>query len=316
MKKLLTSLLVVMLVLTSVCALADWPERSIELIVPANPGGDTDANARALAAALNEQLGWNVIVSNMSGASGAVAHEDVLANPDDGYRFVFYHSGAPISELMGMYDFSLVDDFKFAGMPFMDYSSAFLSNSKNEKFSDVASMVAYMKDHPEEITFATETGNFTHLHALAFEAAADVKFGIVDAGTAAQKITELLGQRLDVIDTQAGLVRDYLDTGDFTCLGIMAEERLEGRPEIPTLKEQGYDVVFPKFFYLATAKSVDDSVIEAMNAGLAQVVDNEGLKTYANNALVEITSMSPADTAAFYQEQSEVYAGYLADYIE
>ncbi len=41
------------MVLTSISALAEWPERSIELIVPANPGGDTDANARALAAALN-----------------------------------------------------------------------------------------------------------------------------------------------------------------------------------------------------------------------------------------------------------------------
>lgn len=316
MKKLLTALLAVMLVLLSVSALADWPERSIELIVPANPGGDTDANARALAAALTEELGWNVIVSNMNGASGTVAFENLLENPDDGYRFVFFHSGASISELMGMYEFSLLDDFKLAGMPFMDYSSAFLINAQNPNFNDLSSMVAYMKEHPGEVTFATETGNFTHLHVLAFEAAAGVKFNIVDAGTASQKITELLGQRLDVIDTQAGLVRDYLDTDQFICLGIMADERIESRSDLPTIKEQGYDIVFPKFFYLAAPNSVDDAVITALNEGLAKVVNNATLNEYADNALVSVTSMTPEETEAYVKEQTDMYATYLADYIE
>ena len=277
MKKLLSVLLVLAMVLACASALADWPERSIELIVPANPGGDTDANARALAAALNEEMGWNVIVTNMAGGSGAVAFEDCLSNPDDGYRFVFYHSGACITQMLGMYEeFNVLDDFKLAGMPFLDYSNAFVINTANSKFSDLESMVAYMKDHPGEVSFATETGSFTHLHCVAFEQAAGVEFAIVDAGTAAQKTTELLGNRLDVIGTQAGLVKDYYETGEFKCLGILADERLEGAPEIPTLKEQGYDVVFSKFFYLAAPNAVDDAVIEAMNAGLLVISSNVG----------------------------------------
>ena len=104
MKKLLAAVLALMMVLTCVSALAEWPERDIELIVPAKPGGDTDANARALAVALKEELGWNVIVTNMAGGSGAVAFEDLLGNPGDGYRFVFYHSGACITQMLGMYE--------------------------------------------------------------------------------------------------------------------------------------------------------------------------------------------------------------------
>lgn len=44
-------------------------------------------------------MGWNVVVSNMAGGAGAGAFEDVLSNPDDGYRFVFYHSGAAITQM-------------------------------------------------------------------------------------------------------------------------------------------------------------------------------------------------------------------------
>lgn len=316
MKKLLTLVLALALVLTSVAALAEWPERSIELIVPANPGGDTDANARALAAALNEQYGWNVVVSNMNGGSGAVAFDNLLENPDDGYRFVFYHSGGTIAQLMGLYEYSLTDDFKTVGLPFMDYSSAFITNSANEKFSDIESLVAYMKEHPGEVTFATETGNFTHLHALAFQEAAGVEFAIVDAGSASQKITELLGNRLDIIDTQAGLVRDYLTTGEFVNLGIMAEEHIAGRDDLKTIKEQGYDVVFPKYFYISAPVTTDDAIINAFNEALTGVAANEGLQTYAATALVSVTNKTPEDSVAYIKEQEEIYRGYLADYID
>lgn len=317
MKKLFAMLLVLTLALSCVAALAEYPERAIELIVPANPGGDTDANARALAEALKAEMGWDVIVSNMSGGSGAVAFEDALSNADDGYRFVFYHSGACITQMLGMYEeFNVLDDFKLAGMPVLDYSNAFVINASNPNFTDLESMVAYMKDHPGEVSFATETGSFTHLHCVAFEQAAGVEFAIVDAGTAAQKTTELLGQRLDVIGTQAGLVRDYFTTGEFTCLGVLADERLEGAPDIPTLKEQGYDVVFSKFFYLAAPNEVDDSVINTINEGLAKAVENEAFKEYCTSALVTPTFMTPEDTEAYYAEQYDLYAGYLADYID
>ena len=315
MKKVLCVLLALML-LACATALAEWPERAIELIVPANPGGDTDANARALAAALNEQLGWNVIVSNMNGGSGAVAFDNLLENPDDGYRFVFYHSGGTIAQLMGMYEYSLTDDFKMVGLPFMDYSSAFLSNAKNEKFNDIPSLVAYMKEHPGEVTFATETGNFTHLHMLAFEAAAGVKFAMADVGTASQKITELLGNRIDIIDTQAGLVRDYLATGEFVNLGIMAEDKIAGHEDLMTIKEQGYDVVFPKYFYIAGPATMDDAVVAAFNEALNAIQDNAGLLEYANTALVNVTNKSPEDTVAFIKGQEEVYHNFLAEYID
>ena len=201
-------------------------------------------------------------------------------------------------------------------MPVLDYSNAFVINSANPNFSDLESMVAYMKDHPGEVSFATETGSFTHLHCVAFEQAAGVEFAIVDAGTAAQKTTELLGQRLDVIGTQAGLVKDYYTTGEFTCLGVLADERLEGAPDIPTLKEQGYDVVFSKFFYLAAPNEVDDAVIAKINEGLAKAVENEAFKDYCVAQWVNPSCMTPEETEAYYAEQYDLYAGYLADYID
>ena len=239
MKKIMALVLALVLVLMCGAALAEWPERSIELIVPANPGGDTDANARALAAALNQEFGWDVVVSNMSGGSGAVAFDNLRENPDNGYRYVFYHSGGTIAQLMGMYDYSLTDDFCTVGMPFMDYSSAFLSNSSNEKFNDIESLVAYMKEHPGEVTFATETGNFTHLHALAFQEAAGVEFKIVDAGTAANIIPDtavLEGTiRANDKDARATLVRRIREVACATAAAYGATAEVTSLSDVPPL---------------------------------------------------------------------------------
>jgi tripartite-type tricarboxylate transporter receptor subunit TctC len=185
-----------------------------------------------------------------------------------------------------------------------------------EAWNNCKDCVAYMKEHPGEVTFATETGNFTHLHALAFQDAAGVEFAVVDAGTASQKITELLGNRLDIIDTQAGLVRDYLATGEFVNLGIMAEEKIPGHDELVTIKEQGYDVVFPKYFYIAAPIGTDDAIVNAFNEALNKVAENAALQEYASTALVNVTNKTPADTVAFIKGQEEIYLGYLADYIE
>ena len=67
---------------------------------------------------------------------------------------------------------------------------------------------------------------------------------------------------------------------------------------------------------LLAPNAVDDAVIAAMNEGLAKVVDNAGLKDYAVKQWVNISSMSPEDTEAYYAEQYDLYANYLADYID
>ena len=74
-------------------------------------------------------------------------------------------------------------------------------------------------------------------------------------------------------------------------------------------------MVFSKFFYLAAPNAADDSVIAAMNAGLSKVMENETLKTYAANALVNLNFMTPDEAEAYYKSQDEIYAGYLKDYI-
>ena len=293
----------------------DWPTKAIELVVPANPGGDTDTNARAFAQYLEKELGQSVVVVNMSGGSGGLAFQDLIDSGTEGNKFVFYHSGAAIAEIMGVYEFSVLDKFELLAMPVLDNTNAFVISTKNPNFNDLPSMVAYMKEHPQEVTFATETGSFTHLHVLAFQEAAGVEFNIVDAGTASEKTAALLGQQLDVIGTQYGLIKDYVTSGDFNCIGLLSAERNPNAPEIPTLKEFGYDVVFSKFFYIAANVGTDQAILDKFNAACKVVSENPDYQALAATSLVEPTYMTQEEAEAYYANQVEIYKSFLKDYI-
>ena len=72
---------------------AAWPERPVTMIVPFNPGGDTDFMGRIYSKLLQEELGQPVVVVNMAGAGGTVGAQHVADAVNDGYTFLFYHTG-------------------------------------------------------------------------------------------------------------------------------------------------------------------------------------------------------------------------------
>ena len=95
--KILALLLVVMMVFGCASALADYPEKAIEVLIPASPGGDTDTTVRAIAQSLTEILGQPVVVTNMPGGAGTVAMNELLSSTALSGRETHSLSGMPSS---------------------------------------------------------------------------------------------------------------------------------------------------------------------------------------------------------------------------
>lgn len=284
-----------------------YPEQPIQVVVPAGAGGDTDLNTRMIGKYLEEELGQSVVVSNVTGSGGSVGTKQVKDASADGYTVLSFHDSLLLNNIFGLTDYTY-SDYKFAGMGVADQGNGFFT-SKDSKFKDVESLVKYAKEHPGDVTVATEMGSLTYIQLLAFQEATGTKFNIVDVGGAADKITALLGGRVDIVPTSLGLVKNYVDSGDFVPLGIMSEERLEGAPDVPTFKEQGVDIVFDKSFYFAFPKETPDEVVSTFSKALESVTENteyqEAAKaTLLNPAFVgqEETVQTLEETAAEYQK--------------
>ena len=282
---------------------AEYPTKPIEVVVPVGAGGDTDLNTRITAKYLEQELGESIVITNVQGSGGSTGIKEVLSKEADGYSVLAYHNAMLVNNIYGLADYTS-EDFKYAGVGIIDQSNTFLA-SKDAEFDDLESLIEYAKENPGKVKVATEIGAMTHLQILEFEQKTGVEFNIVDAGGASDKITALLGGRVDIVPTSLGLVQDYIESGDFVSLGVLANERLEGAPEIETFTEQGVDMSVDKVFYWAFNPEIPDEIVDTFSEALKNVVEDEDYQEEIKKNWLSPSYLNPEETAEKLKEITE-----------
>ncbi|QHJ70113.1 tripartite tricarboxylate transporter substrate binding protein [Planococcus halotolerans] len=288
---------------------ADYPSGPITVVVPAGAGGDTDANTRIMAKYLEDELGENIVVSNVAGAGGATGTQAVLDAEPDGQTVLAFHNSMLLNNIFGLTDYTYTD-FKMAGIGILDQSNTFLV-SPDAEFDDLEGLIEYGLANPGELTMATEVGSMTYIQTLQFQEQTGVEFNIVDIGGAADKIAALMGGRVDVLPTSLGLVTGYVESGDMVPLGVMAEERLEGEPDVPTFKEQGVDIVIDKVFYWGFHPDTPDEYVDKFSQAMENVVANEEYQAEIEDALLSPTFFNQEETN---EKLAEIESDYQEAY--
>jgi tripartite-type tricarboxylate transporter receptor subunit TctC len=302
------TLIAVMLVSVSAFAAGAYPNKPIQVIVPAGPGGDTDLNARMVGKYLEKELGQPIIVVNVNGAGGSLGTRKVKDADPDGYTILFFHPSMLLNKVLGLVDYSFAD-YENGGMAVIDDTNIFVVNASSP-YKDLKDLIAAAKAKPGTIKFATETGGFTHLQVLAFEDAAKVKLNVVDVGSAAQKTVALLGKQVDVVSLNYGIVKDYISSGKFRVIGVLAEKKNPLIPDVKTFKEQGVNIAFPKFFYYLFPKKTPPAVVARFTAALKKVDASKELTEELKKFMVSPAYMSPADSLKYMKAQEATYNKY------
>ncbi|MDO6450399.1 tripartite tricarboxylate transporter substrate binding protein [Oceanobacillus profundus] len=322
-KTLLGSVFIALLVLLGACAenaangssdakddpASDYPSGPITVVVPAGAGGDTDLNTRIMAKYLEKELDTNIVISNVTGAGGATGTQNVLDAKADGHTVLAFHNSMLLNNIFGLTDYTYTD-FKMAGVGVLDQSNTFVT-SADSKFNDLPSLIEYAKENPGEVTMATEIGSMTYIQTLQFQELTGVEFNIVDIGGASDKISALLGGRVDIVPTSLGLISGYIESGDMIPLGIMGEERLEGAPDVPTFKEQGVDIVIDKAFYWGFHKDTPEEIVTKFSNAMDRVVANEDYQEEIENSWLSPTFLNSEETN---KKLEEINASYQEAY--
>ncbi|WP_018922024.1 tripartite tricarboxylate transporter substrate binding protein [Salsuginibacillus kocurii] len=290
----------------------DYPSETIEIVVPAGPGGDTDLNVRTLSEPLQEELGEDMVVTNVEGAGGTTGSSEILNAEPDGHQVLFFHNSMLINEILGLADYGY-EDFKLAGIPILDEGNGFFVNA-DSPFDGIDDLVEHAQENPGDVDVATEFGAFTHLQLLALEDETGADFNIVDVGGASDKVAALQGEQIDVNPTQYGLVKEYIDSGDFKTLGILAEDTVPLMDDVPTFRDQGVDISFEKFFFFAFPPETPDDIVNTFTEALQTVVEeNEEYQQDAEDFYVSPTYLDPDEAYDLLDESKEFYEELLAD---
>ena len=276
-------------------ATSDWkPSSTVSIVVPAGAGGNTDLSARVFAQYAKELTGVDFIVVNANGAAGSVAANQVLSAEPDGTTFLYGHNLVNVANIAGVTDYNYTA-FKLGPTFAKDPAQQLYVNS--EKYKNLDDFIAAAKAAPGQLKACTEVGAYTYYELLAFEKLAGIDLDLVDVGSNSDKIAAMLSGQVDLMPGAYINCKDYLTAGQFTCLGAPTEKRYDLIKDIPTLKEQGVDLVYPDCdFSFYFPKDTSDEVITWYENLVQQILDDPKAQEAIANVDMMPYYLSAADS--------------------
>ncbi|MCV6595174.1 MAG: tripartite tricarboxylate transporter substrate-binding protein [Silicimonas sp.] len=287
------------LVAGAVFSVAGTATFAAECIAPANPGGGWDFTCRQIGKILHDigQVPNPVQITNMAGGGGGLAFSHVVNERADDADLIVAASQATATRLaQNAYAGMTADQVRFVGAIGAD--PGVIVVGADSPFQSLGDMVEAIKADPGSVAFAggSAAGGFDHLKVLmilkdaGFTDITKVKYIGVDGG--ADAITQTVGGFTQGMTGDMSEIVGFLQSGEVRALAVLTEERVPGFEDVPTAKEQGFDVVAVNWRGLYVPKDISDADFEAWGAKLQAVADSaEWKETMAANGLAPFTKV-------------------------
>jgi tripartite-type tricarboxylate transporter receptor subunit TctC len=290
-----------LVVATSLCAASalaqDFPSRPVTLIVPWPAGGSTDLVMRALATSTEKYLGQPIVIENRPGAAGTLGASAMVNAKPDGYTItqvpitVFRY---PHQAQVG-YD-PLADLTYIIGISGYTFGVVVRTDAPWKTWAE---LVAYAKANPGKLSYGTPGAN-TSLHVTMEDIAQrdGIQWVQVPFKGNADNMTALLGGHIQASADATGW-GPHVDAGKMRLLVTWGPQRTKRWPDVPTLKELGYDIVSTSPYGIAGPKGMDPKVLKVLHDAFKKGMEDAGHRQAMEKYDQELLYMSPEDYAKF-----------------
>ena len=283
MRKTLLAFTAVFLVAAGFAASAradDYPQRPIRIVVSFGPGGGADIIGRILADSMQGKLGQPLIVENKPGAGGILGNDVVAKATPDGYTLGIMTAGQIIAAVTKK---NMPYDTNTAFAPVGQVATASLMIVTRPDFpaSNVKELVAYAKDHPGKVVFASPGFAATqHFAGEMFKQIAKVDLLHVPYKTSPEAINAVLGKHADILfDTVSALI-GQVKSGQLKALAVTGKDRFPAVPDVPPAADSGvlpgYDVT--TWYGVFAPRGTPAAVVAKLNKTLNESLAEEAVK--------------------------------------
>ncbi|MCC9621083.1 tripartite tricarboxylate transporter substrate binding protein [Thalassospira sp. MA62] len=259
----------------------DYPEKPIEFIVPWGPGGGSDTLMRIVAMGLSETTGQSVPIINMPGVGGTVGLAEFAKRPADGYTISQIHEGLFTANKLGITELSYED---FIPVALVTSSPQYLVLSKNDNFSNLEELKEYAAANPGAVRAGVTLGGVPHLHMAMIEEALGVEFSYVGFRDTGERIRAAVGGNVDIVIGDVASASEFVKNGDLIFAGVGTEERTAEEPDVPTMKEQGYDLSMAVTRGVVLPAGTPDEIVEELDAKLEEAMALPDIREKLTNA--------------------------------
>ena len=285
---------------------ADWPTRTVTLVIPFPPGGPTDLIGRMLAKQLTAQLGQSVVVENKAGANGNIGGQAVANAKPDGYTALYNTSSLALSpSLYKNLNYSPTKDLtpvsSTAIVPLM------LLVNNNVPVNTIQEFVAYAKKNPGKLSYSSGgNGNITHLAAFLLLQAMGLEATHVPYKGSAPAMVDLMGGQVEfstnTINDSMLLVRDKRLKG----LAVTSAKRSSALPDVPTVSETVLkDFDMGAWQGVMMPAGTDPKIVNALSTEIRKALQDPAMLKQLDAQGAQVLGSTP-----------EQYAQYLASEIK
>nr|MBF0681830.1 tripartite tricarboxylate transporter substrate binding protein [Pseudomonas sp.] len=297
--------------LVSTAALAEYPERLITIIVPFPPGGSVDPMARSLTEAIREHLGESAVILNQPGAAGTIGTSKVAKADNDGYTLGVTTVGPLTTQphLRKDLDYD-VNSFEYICRTHI--TPQVLAVPASSPYQTLADLVADARANPDKLSFSSSGhGSVPHLATLEFGKAAGFKWRHIPTKGDGDALNLALSG--SITGWVSGVQTYSAMSTKLRALGLLESERSPIMPDIPTFKEQGYDLSFAGWGGLIAPKGTPPDVIEKLSDVCERAAMSPAYEKLLETMSIPQGYLSAKEFKAFVHSEDERYSRFIKE---
>ena len=285
----------------------NYPSRPISYLVPWNPGGGTDTVSRALAAVLQDKLGQSVNVINRTGGGGVVGHLAISQAQPNGYTVGAVTGEITMMHWQGLTDLTITN---YTPIALLMNNPAAITVKADAPWNTLDEFLTALRQQPGELLASgTSKGGIWDLARIGFLLEAGLEESAmpwVPSQGAAPALQELIAGGVQVVTSALAETEALYRAGEVKVLAVMADERLEAFPDIPTLQENGIDWSIGGWVSIGAPAGLPDEVVAMLAEAVGEAVEDPAYVEPLKKAGFNLTFLAGEELEDFLREQDRV----------
>src|SRR2546427_4782518 len=282
----------------------EWRTKVVKFVSPYPPGGSVDPLARILAAKLTESLKQQFIVENRTGASGIIGTDYVAKSAPDGYTFVFiFDTHAVHQALNPKLPFDPAKDF--APVMLVGTAPMAITTAPGKPYRSFADVVAAAKAKPDTVTIGNVgNGSIAHLTTILLNQAAGIHLVAIPYKGGGPLSTDAMGGQVELSMASTAAQAQHVRNGKLRALVLTGDRRSHTMPDVPTLREQGIDVVAHAWWGILAPAGTPRPIIDKLVSELNKALNLPDVNKMLGETLgMDVVALSPEATQKWIVEQ-------------
>lgn len=309
MRRLIQATVAALLCLTGVASAQDkYPSRSVKLIIPFAPGGQTDITARLISNHISQTIGQPLVIENRSGAGGSLGSELASKALPDGYTLLLGTSSTHSTNPYVYPKIAYHPVNSFTAIAHVTVAPMALAVHRSLPVHTVAELVVYAKANPGKLNFGSSgVGSLNHVMGALFNQWADINTVHIPYAGAGPQMADLMAGVTQMDWNALAVLTGGAKTGQLRIIATTMQRRAYALPDTPTVVEAGYPQMNAfSWTVLFGPAGMPKGAVDILGAAVSKALADPTVTTRLSEIGAEpVSDTTPERTAAFVKAEYE-----------